>query len=303
LINLRLNETVVDVASSMETEKQFASRGGFRQGWRSISRPLRLLVLVCFPLGLLLAIFGLLGDIFAWWSDFPFSTNLASSLTGALFGIPLALAFLQRLSAMQNDLSDRDSTRREGRLVATRLHEAVLHVVDDDFYRTAPPPDMNLIKKKLVVAAIPTGGALALTAEVVDHLRAFKRIIETEGGRSGARESAWDEAHVSALYLREHMKGRYMRHFATWIPVDLDVDLGDLFLSPNSAFPEDITNAVAENRTLDKFIGEDEATAGRYYYQDLEDLGRAVDQFQKYADWRSRVRDAATKIRQAIEAI
>jgi hypothetical protein len=44
---------------------------------------------------------GLWGDAHHWWDDRSFLTNLLSSFTGLLVGVPFALVVLSHLGAMQ----------------------------------------------------------------------------------------------------------------------------------------------------------------------------------------------------------
>jgi hypothetical protein len=50
---------------------------------------------------------GIYGDQHAWWSERPYLTNLVSSVTGAAFGLPIALLILGELAARQRAYSDR----------------------------------------------------------------------------------------------------------------------------------------------------------------------------------------------------
>lgn len=56
--------------------------------------------------GVVLVVLGLVGDLAGFWSDLPFLTNLVSALTGALFGVPVAIVVVQRLLQAQADASD-----------------------------------------------------------------------------------------------------------------------------------------------------------------------------------------------------
>jgi hypothetical protein len=53
--------------------------------------------------GGLAAVAGVAADAAGFWSRFPFLTNLASSATAALFGIPIALLVLQRVSNLHEE--------------------------------------------------------------------------------------------------------------------------------------------------------------------------------------------------------
>jgi hypothetical protein len=92
--------------------------------WRSVSPVLRLFAIWSFVVGLVLVALGTVGDIRGWWPHAPFLTNLASSVTGACFGIPVALVVLQRLAAVQSEVNDRNSVRRLLYRFAVRLDDA-----------------------------------------------------------------------------------------------------------------------------------------------------------------------------------
>ncbi|GAA4718956.1 hypothetical protein [Phytohabitans rumicis] len=62
--------------------------------------------------GTLLAASGVVGDRREWWTEQPFLTNLVSSITGACFGIPIALLVLQALSAAHAERLEMRSTAR-----------------------------------------------------------------------------------------------------------------------------------------------------------------------------------------------
>ncbi|BCJ39944.1 hypothetical protein GCM10010168_28030 [Actinoplanes ianthinogenes] len=70
--------------------------------------------------GVALTVLGVAADLAGLWSSLPFLTNLVSALTGALFGIPVAVAVVQRLLQAQTDATDRAAAWRQ----ATRsVHE------------------------------------------------------------------------------------------------------------------------------------------------------------------------------------
>ncbi|WIM93451.1 hypothetical protein ACTOB_005430 [Actinoplanes oblitus] len=62
--------------------------------------------------GVLLAGLGVAGDVAGFWASLPFLTNLVSSLTGALFGIPVGIVVVQRLLQAQTDANDRAAAWR-----------------------------------------------------------------------------------------------------------------------------------------------------------------------------------------------
>src|SRR5664279_2523971 len=73
--------------------------------WRSVAPVLRRTLYISWSIGVVLLFLGNLGDAADFWKDRGFATNVASSVTTALFGIPLALIFLQHLSGIQASLA------------------------------------------------------------------------------------------------------------------------------------------------------------------------------------------------------
>jgi hypothetical protein len=84
---------------------------------------------------------GLVGDRRGWWTDRPFLTNLVSGLTGACFGIPVALLIL-------TELSNRQRQRVEGVNAVARYDQAVddvgqvVRVIERSFCEEPPRAEM-----------------------------------------------------------------------------------------------------------------------------------------------------------------
>jgi hypothetical protein len=71
--------------------------------FRRLSPAVSLATILLWILAVTLVWVGLVGDDRGWWSNRPFLTNLISSLTGASFGIPIALIFIGLLSQRQRE--------------------------------------------------------------------------------------------------------------------------------------------------------------------------------------------------------
>ena len=69
-----------------------------KRAWDNTSPSVRVLSAVMCLLGVGLVVLGWIGDSRGWWKDRPFLTNLVSSVTAALFGIPFALVILGRIA-------------------------------------------------------------------------------------------------------------------------------------------------------------------------------------------------------------
>jgi hypothetical protein len=77
--------------------------------WRDTAVGVRSLCLILWSLGVLATVAGLWGDNTGWWDRHSFLANLASSSTGALFGVPFALVVIGYIAARQGD----ERVRRE----------------------------------------------------------------------------------------------------------------------------------------------------------------------------------------------
>jgi hypothetical protein len=91
-----------------------------RGTWRETPDGLRVLWLVLWGVGVVLLGVGIAGDEAGFWSSKPFVTNVFSSLTAALFGVPLALVVLQRLGVTQAEAVE---TRAAQRLATTVVED------------------------------------------------------------------------------------------------------------------------------------------------------------------------------------
>ncbi|MET7655153.1 hypothetical protein [Streptomyces sp. NPDC005486] len=73
------------------------------------------MVYVCVPLGVAGIVAGVYGDHHGWWEHQSFLTNLISSLTSVMFGIPTALLVLGYLSSAQAEALQKQQLRRRAR--------------------------------------------------------------------------------------------------------------------------------------------------------------------------------------------
>ncbi|MGQ4722521.1 hypothetical protein [Streptomyces tunisiensis] len=73
---------------------------------------------ICLPVALIFLAGGLYGDHRGWWNDQAFLTNLASSLTSLLFGLPFALLVF-------NSLGEAQAQRREERRVRALIRPEI----------------------------------------------------------------------------------------------------------------------------------------------------------------------------------
>lgn len=72
-----------------------------RTYWRNTPRLVRVWTIALVPLGVLLLGVGVLGDEYGYWEGKSFLTNLVSSFTSLMFGVPVALHVLSHLADAQ----------------------------------------------------------------------------------------------------------------------------------------------------------------------------------------------------------
>ncbi|MFE5795793.1 hypothetical protein ACFQ8C_24910 [Streptomyces sp. NPDC056503] len=94
--------------------------------WLETPNPIRWVLKVCLPLGILAIALGIYGDGHGWWDDRSFLTNLASSFASLLFGVPLALVGLSHLGSLQAEAANRMTAERRGREAARDFQRVVL---------------------------------------------------------------------------------------------------------------------------------------------------------------------------------
>jgi hypothetical protein len=83
-----------------------------RVTWKEASPGLRGSAILLWALGTVIGLIGLLGDVLGWWDGLSFLTNLVSSLTGAMIGIPIAVIILQRITAKHAQRLAQAATRQ-----------------------------------------------------------------------------------------------------------------------------------------------------------------------------------------------
>ncbi|NUW38406.1 hypothetical protein HTZ77_44480 [Nonomuraea sp. SMC257] len=104
--------------------------------WRSTAQVVRRAVVSMWAVGMLLATAGWFGDRHGYWSDKPFTTNLVSSLTGAMFGIPVALMVIQRISGRQATHAESRFLAGQAAAVAEALHGTAVAMAKGDERRS-----------------------------------------------------------------------------------------------------------------------------------------------------------------------
>ncbi|MFC7479503.1 hypothetical protein ACFQX7_04860 [Luedemannella flava] len=140
---------------------------------------------------------GVVGDLLRWWEHLQFVMNLVSSLAGALFGLPVALIYLQRANAVEA----RHRRRQDLVLLARR---AVEDMVDHVSAITYDPDKLDEL------------------TEVIDRLtprRSRVRTGSTTGRRSTSCSSTGSRSPADPADLRGR-RGRSRRHQPGRVGVD-----------------------------------------------------------------------------------
>jgi hypothetical protein len=146
--------------------------------WRSTSTAVKIVFFVLLVLGSVMLVLGAKGDATGFWADRPFLTNVFSSLTAAMFGIPIALAVLHQIAAAQ--ASHAAEVRQ--RTAAKNLLEGMTYRIADGFPETSD------------------------VAGLVSDIDAFGRTVVTDQNRSQFQSEVrefltrWDDAFVQPRY-------------------------------------------------------------------------------------------------------
>lgn len=104
---------------------------GLTRQWRSTSTAVKIIFFALLALGSVMLVLGTQGDANGFWESRPFLTNVFSSLTAAMFGIPIALAVLHQVAAAQ--ASHAAEVRQ--RTAARNLLKGMTHQIENGFPR------------------------------------------------------------------------------------------------------------------------------------------------------------------------
>jgi P2-related tail formation protein len=99
--------------------------------WKDASRELRRLTAVMWAIGTVLIAVGWWLDVSGWWEHRPFLTNLASSLTGAFFALPVAVLVIENIRRQEGKWS----ASLEAKRTLQDLQETAL-ALEREFERT-----------------------------------------------------------------------------------------------------------------------------------------------------------------------
>ncbi|MER5966799.1 hypothetical protein [Streptomyces sp. NPDC002057] len=195
-----------------------------REWWRETPKAIRWVAYISVPLGVAATVLGVYGDGHGWWDDRGFLTNLVSSFTSLLFGVPTALVVLSHLNGQQAQAMERRIARNRAEAAKAAYLELALRHVRSDAHSTYELAAAELVTtgRELVSALTqhpphPQAGAL-LEKRRTDFQRTFT------GG--GAEQAEWI---TSMLLVWEQFDGeiRPLVEGAglSWLPLNRYGDL------------------------------------------------------------------------------
>jgi hypothetical protein len=238
--------------------------------WRETPGGLRVLWLVLWGVDAALLGAGWWGDQAGFWSTKPFITNVFSSLTAALFGVPLALIVLQRVVLTQ---AETVAARAAQRLAAKVVEDLVVAVA-----KLCPVPvsDVRNVEAELLMverAAQETirrwdrnqdEDSLSALRGLVDNgtldkaLEGFRSVIRP--GRQTVPVVAEISAHWS--FLHTTVRSRLLEAGRTWLA------------PPLAAQIDEMVRRLTTDPYLDGWLRDLDMAVGRF--QTTSDLSTAL---------------------------
>jgi hypothetical protein len=203
--------------------------------WNSIwaDTTTRRTILFCALVGIALFVFGIWLDVRGNWSSLPFVTNLASSLTGASFGIIFALLILQYVTHMQAEAQGRREAERLYRRGLAELQLAAQAVVSGPSGSDLARPTAEDLKKieqnlpslkrpiELQNAPPPDEHALVRQLpELLDTIResTFEMIKRVHG--IDRRDESWANLQAQWRFFSDFVRGRVFSADVPWLCSD-----------------------------------------------------------------------------------
>lgn len=158
--------------------------------WRETSAGVRTLCVALWCAGAVAAAAGAWGDASGWWGDKSFLTNLASSATSALFGVPFALVVIQHITSRQADERERREVRQRAARLARELTGDARQLVRVDIH-SQPVATLRAALRHARATLEQAGGdadpeplrqAYALWAQLVSSRTTTELLIERMSG-------------------------------------------------------------------------------------------------------------------------
>ena len=199
---------------------------GIARFWTSVSPVVRRTCYVLWCLGTALLFLGVIGDIQKWWTERPFVTNVVSSATTALFGIPIALIFLQRLIYLQNLHHAKAEVVSITRRVRADLHSNVTAICPQglvDLLQT-----YNLVRD--IFAKFVSDEAESETESWVSMFnlcRSYVLKLTQSLPRREVVQYSLQKLAGTRNYMNNHLRPRFDDVGVEWIDAQLQIDHDD----------------------------------------------------------------------------
>jgi len=211
---------------------------GLRREWAALHPRLRPAVVALLSAGAVLAVLGAAGDAAGLWSRFPFLTNLASSLTGALFGLPVALVVVQRLLQAQTEANDRAAAWRLAGQSAYRMRTAAVTLAGAGADSAAAELTRLVARCDTAIGEAREWSDRALTAKarprrlrasmyqrtylrqvltLHDAVRQASIVYATTGLGAETSASAIERIRSEAAFLHDHVRPMVLRLDGRWL--------------------------------------------------------------------------------------
>jgi hypothetical protein len=204
--------------------------------WRETPDGLRVLWLVLWSAGVVLLGLGWWGDEVGFWSSKPFITNVFSSLTAALFGVPIALVVVQRLGVTQAEAVEARAARRLAATVVEDLASAAP--------RLRPGPLSDLRDAEAELGKVERAAQEAIrqwdSTQDEESLRALRALVNDgtldkaladfrsaiRPGRQAVPAVAEVSAHWS--FLNTTVRSRLLETGGTWLAAPLAAQIDEM---------------------------------------------------------------------------
>ncbi|BCB78512.1 hypothetical protein GCM10022251_58590 [Phytohabitans flavus] len=206
-----------------------------RRSWSNASPSLRIACVAMWGAGGAATVLGAIGDFAGWWESMPFLTNVASTVTGALFSVPLALVVFQGFAA--NETQKRD--QRGVALLAKATVRDILH----DITGLAPDAtDLDQLADRLrklddeLLPAAQDNRSQPLLAAAVGE---WREVHELWSRTLVSQERAQRLLHDAATrwrFMREHVQPHMVRQQLGWISTEDTKEIGRLLTAASVSY-------------------------------------------------------------------
>ncbi|WP_030198225.1 hypothetical protein [Streptomyces sp. NRRL S-87] len=149
--------------------------------WAETPKQIRRLSVLLLPLGTVLFFVGLRLDATDGWTGHDYLLNVYSGLTGACFGIPVALLLLNRLTSAQDEVRQAEQARQRAGEEATAFQQSLL-----SGFEASDLADLTTrvaaLQAQLADLRLKRADDPARSEAVHDFLAAFDRLLPSPSG-------------------------------------------------------------------------------------------------------------------------